>query len=106
MQWHWIGLSVFSLTLLPAGLAMLADRVPRRWRGRLAPVRPRGAAVLLFYATAPVNAVPRLAGASAETTLTCTAIAGALAVAGALVLGFATHWPRHRRPARAVRETA
>ncbi|AYV26405.1 hypothetical protein ACIBTP_40665 [Streptomyces avidinii] len=98
MKWQWIGLVLFSLTLLPAGLAMASDRVPRRLRGRLAPIRPRGLAVLLIYATAPVNAIPRLAGASPDTTLMCTAIGGALGIAGALVLGFATHRPRHRPP--------
>ncbi|MFJ3921754.1 hypothetical protein [Streptomyces sp. NPDC090022] len=90
MKWHWTALILFSVTLLPAGLAMVADRVPRRLRARLAPVRARGAAFLLIYATAPVNAVPRLAGASPDTTLACTAAGGALAVAGALVLGVAT----------------
>ncbi|MFJ6935488.1 hypothetical protein [Streptomyces sp. NPDC101132] len=90
MKWQWTGLIVFSLTLLPAGLAMVADRVPYRLRARLAPVRARGAALLLIYATVPVNAVPRLAGASPDTTLVCTAAGGALAVAGALVLGTAT----------------
>ncbi|AXE24059.1 hypothetical protein C0216_11865 [Streptomyces globosus] len=90
MKWQWAALVLFSLTLLPAGLAMVAGRVPRRLRARLAPLRARGAALLLIYATAPVNAVPRLAGASPDTTLACTAAGGVLAVAGALVLGAAT----------------
>ncbi|MFI5763098.1 hypothetical protein [Streptomyces sp. NPDC051563] len=101
MKWQWIGLALFSLTLLPAALAMLADRVPRRWRGRLAPVRPRGVALLLIYALGPVNAIPRLAGASPDTTLMCTAVGGGLAVAGALVLGLASSLPRHRPRRRA-----
>ncbi|MFB6560387.1 MULTISPECIES: hypothetical protein [unclassified Streptomyces] len=102
MPWQWIGLALFTLTLLPAGSAMLADRVPRTWRGRLAPVRPRGAALLLIYAAAPVNAIPRLTGAAPDTALMCTAVGGALAVGGCLVLGFATHWPR-RSPRRSER---
>ncbi|MFJ7263635.1 hypothetical protein ACIQV2_26120 [Streptomyces globosus] len=90
MKWQWTALVLFSLTLLPAGLAMVTERLPRRLRARLEPVRARGAALLLIYATAPVNAVPRLAGASSDMTLMCTAAGGALAVAGALVLGVAT----------------
>ncbi|WP_412078760.1 hypothetical protein ACLF6K_35720 [Streptomyces xanthophaeus] len=103
MTWQWIGLAVFTLTLLPAGLAMAADRVPERLRGRLAPVRPRGWSLLLIYATAPVNALPRLAGASADVTLACTAVGGAFAVTGCLFLGFATY-TRERRQAAAPRE--
>ncbi|WP_371617052.1 hypothetical protein [Streptomyces sp. NBC_00454] len=98
MTWQWIGLIAFSLTLLPAGLAMAADRIPRRLRAKLTPVRPRGWALLLIYATAPVNAVPRLADAAPGITLACTAAGGALAVAGCLLLGFATH----RRQRQAV----
>ncbi|MFE3579643.1 hypothetical protein [Streptomyces vinaceus] len=103
MKWQWIGLALFSLTLLPTGLAMASDRVPRRLRGRLAPVRPRGWALLSVYAVAPVNAIPRLAGASSDVTLAATATGGALVVAGSLVLGFATHWPRPRRVAAGAR---
>ncbi|MFJ3976493.1 hypothetical protein [Streptomyces sp. NPDC090021] len=99
MKWQWIGLIAFSLTLLPAAVAMTADRVPRRLRNRLAPVRPRGWALLLIYATAPVNAVPRLAGASPDITLACTLVGGGLAVAGCLVLGVATLRRPHRSPA-------
>ncbi|WP_330297617.1 hypothetical protein [Streptomyces sp. NBC_00503] len=96
MTWQWIGLMAFSLTLLPAGLAMAADLVPERLRSRLTPVRPRGWALLLIYTTAPVNALPRLAGASPETTLACTAAGGALAVTGCLLLGFATYAHQRR----------
>lgn len=64
MKWQWIGLVVFSLTLLPLAVAMIVDRVPRLLRGGRASVRLRGWGFLLIYATAPVNAVPRLAGAS------------------------------------------
>ncbi|MEU6759048.1 hypothetical protein [Streptomyces sp. NPDC046685] len=105
MQWQWIGLIAFSLTLLPVAVAMITDRVPRRLRGKLTPVRPRGWGFLLIYATAPVNAVPRLAGASPDTTLACTAAGGGRAVAGCLVLGVATLRRLHRPPA-ASSETA
>ena len=105
MKWQWIGLIAFSLTLLPVAVAMITDRVPRRLRGRLTPVRPRGWGFLLIYATAPVNTVPRLAGASPDTTLACTAVGGGLAVAGCLVLGVATR-RRLRRPPAASSETA
>ncbi|WP_329377086.1 hypothetical protein OG625_06155 [Streptomyces sp. NBC_01351] len=105
MMWHWIGLTVFSLTLLPAGLAMATDRVPERLRGRLTPVRPRGWALLLIYATGPVNALPRLADAAPDVTLFCTAAGGIVAVAGCLVLGVAT-LAHQRRPVAAPREGA
>ncbi|MFI7356545.1 hypothetical protein ACIBTP_21690 [Streptomyces avidinii] len=101
MKWQWIGLVGFSLTLLPAAIAMITNRVPRRLRGRLAPLRPRGWALLLIYATAPVNALPRIAGAPFHITLACTAAGGGLAVAGCLVLGVATLRRPHRSPAPA-----
>ncbi|MGW7327094.1 hypothetical protein ACWGIU_00360 [Streptomyces sp. NPDC054840] len=41
MFWQWIGLSVFSLTLLPAGLAMAGGWAPARLRARHTPVRAR-----------------------------------------------------------------
>ncbi|MFI7358941.1 hypothetical protein ACIBTP_34040 [Streptomyces avidinii] len=103
MRWHWIGLAVFTLTLLPTGLAMAADRVPQRLRGRLTPVRPHGWFLLMIYATAPVNALPRLAGASPDVTLACTAAGGAFAVTGCLFLGFATY-NRERGQVAAARE--
>ncbi|MFF9147853.1 hypothetical protein ACF1BN_23675 [Streptomyces sp. NPDC014861] len=82
---------------------MATNRVPERLRHRLAPVRPRGWSLLLIYATAPANALPRIAGASPEMTLACTAAGGVLAVAGCLVLGLTTR-TRQRRPAVAPRE--
>ncbi|MFE9482985.1 hypothetical protein ACFYNM_30810 [Streptomyces spororaveus] len=99
MTWQWTGLAVFSLILLPAAAAMITGRVPRRLRRRPAPVRPRGWALLLICATAPVNALPRLAGASPGLTLACTAAGGGLAVAGCLVLGAAVLWRPRRAPA-------
>ena len=49
MMWQWTGLAVFSLTLLPAGIALLTGHVPQRLHSRLAPMRPRGIALLAFY---------------------------------------------------------
>ncbi|WP_079403956.1 hypothetical protein [Streptomyces sp. 3211] len=89
MIWQWIGLAVFSLTLLPAGAAMAAGQVPARLRARLTPVRVHGWALLAIYAVAPLNAIPRLAGAAPEVSLALTAAAGIVAVAGSLVLGLA-----------------
>ncbi|MFF0041652.1 hypothetical protein [Streptomyces mirabilis] len=90
MTWQWIGLTVFSLTLLPAGLAMAAGWAPARWRTRLTPVRVRGWAILALYAAAPLNAIPRLAGASPEVSLAFTAAAGIVAVAGCLAAALAS----------------
>ncbi|MFI9610637.1 hypothetical protein ACIHCM_02815 [Streptomyces sp. NPDC052023] len=86
MIWQWLGLALFSVTLLPAGVALLAGRVPRRLRRRPELTRPRGVALLAFCAVAPLNAVPRLAGASASVTLAATALAGAVAVGGCVAL--------------------
>ncbi|MET7495642.1 hypothetical protein [Streptomyces sp900116325] len=90
MAWQWIGLTVFSLTLLPAGLAMAAGWAPARWRTRLTPVRARGGALLALYAAAPLNAIPRLAGASAAVSLPLSAAAGIVAVAGCLAAALAS----------------
>ncbi|MFJ8533591.1 hypothetical protein [Streptomyces sp. NPDC093591] len=82
MIWHWIGLAVSSLTLLPAGLALLTGQIPHRLQVRLAPARPRGWALLCLWAAAPLNTIPRLADAPPSVTLAATATAGAVAVAG------------------------
>ncbi|APU43368.1 hypothetical protein [Streptomyces sp. TN58] len=89
MIWQWIGLTIFSLTLLPAGLAMAAGRAPARLRARLAPVSAHGWALLALYAVAPLNAIPRLAGASPEMSLALTAAGGIVGVAGCLLAGLA-----------------
>ncbi|MFD3328552.1 hypothetical protein [Streptomyces sp. NPDC058701] len=89
MIWQWIGLAVFSLTLLPIGLTMAAGRVPARLRARFAPVRVHGWAILAIYAVAPLNAIPRLIRASPELSLALTVAAGIVAVAGCLMLGLA-----------------
>ncbi|WP_328769796.1 hypothetical protein [Streptomyces sp. NBC_00286] len=91
MTWHWIGLAFFSITLLPAGLAMVTGHVPKRLRPRLAPTPPRGWAILALYAAAPLNAIPRLAGASPAITLAATATAGVVAATGCAVAAIASH---------------
>ncbi|MFJ5780283.1 hypothetical protein [Streptomyces sp. NPDC093094] len=88
MTWHWTGLAVFSLTLLPAGLALLTGWTPHRLHARLAPARPRGWALLCLWAAVLLNTIPRLAGAPSAITLAATAVAGVVAVAGcALAVG-------------------
>lgn len=76
------GATVAATTVLTGG------RVPARLRARFAPVRVHGWAILAVYAVAPLNAIPRLAGASPELSLALTAAAGIVAAAG-WVLGLA-----------------
>ncbi|MEU9574085.1 hypothetical protein AB0D62_30320 [Streptomyces massasporeus] len=97
MLWQWIGLAVFSVTLLPAGVALLTGRVPRRLRPRLDPMRPCGLAVLAFYAAAPLNAIPRLAGASPVLTLAATGLGMLVTLAGCIVVMVATQRTRATR---------
>ncbi|MEU3147124.1 MULTISPECIES: hypothetical protein [unclassified Streptomyces] len=91
MTRRWIGLILFSLTLLPAGPAVVTGHVPERLRLRLAPTPPRGWAVLALYAAAPLNAIPRLAGASPAITPAATAAAGVVAAGGCAVAAIALH---------------
>ncbi|MFF7984044.1 hypothetical protein ACFZDK_33850 [Streptomyces sp. NPDC007901] len=96
MTWHWIGLVFFSLTLLPAGLALISGRIPQRMRHRLAPMRPRGIALLTLYAVAPLNTIPRLAESPPVITLVATASAGVVAATGCTYAALA---PRRGRAA-------
>ncbi|MDG9720685.1 hypothetical protein [Streptomyces sp. DH24] len=72
MTWHWIGPAFFSLTLIPARVAMVTDHTPKPPRPRRAPTPPRGRAILAPYAATPL-AIPRLAGASPAITSAATA---------------------------------
>ncbi|MFJ3821694.1 hypothetical protein [Streptomyces nodosus] len=90
MFWQWTGLALATLTLLPAGVALVTGRVPDRIRTRPASMRPVGRALLAIYAAAPLNAVPRLAGAPDSVTLAATAVGGMAAVAGCVLLAMAT----------------
>ncbi|MFE0678887.1 hypothetical protein [Streptomyces sp. NPDC058867] len=90
MHWQWIGLSVFSATLLPAGVGLLTGRIPQRLRPRLAPMRPRGLALLASYAAAPLNAVPRLVGAPPLITLAASGLAMLVTLSGCIVMIVAT----------------
>lgn len=94
MIWQWIGLAVFSVTLLPAGVALLTGRVPQWLSPRLAPMRPRGLALLAFYASAPLNAIPRLVGASPSIILAATGLAMVVILAGCIVVIVATQRTR------------
>ncbi|GAQ64984.1 MULTISPECIES: hypothetical protein [Streptomyces] len=98
MTWHWIGLVFFSLTLLPAGLALVSGRIPHSLRHRLAPMRPRGLALLALYAVAPLNAVPRLAEASPVITLVATVTAALVAAVGCTYAALAPHRVRKATP--------
>lgn len=97
MLWQWVGLAVFSVTLLPAGVALLTGRVPQRLCPRLDPMRPRGLALLAFYAAAPLNAIPRMAGASPGLTLAATGLAMVVTLAGCIVVMVATQRIRATR---------
>ncbi|MEN8656147.1 hypothetical protein ABCR94_37650 [Streptomyces sp. 21So2-11] len=89
MIWQWTGLTLFSLTFLPAGMAMASGWAPDRMRARLTPVRAHGWALLALHAVAPLKAIPRLAGASRQVGLALTALAGIVAVPGCLLAGLA-----------------
>jgi hypothetical protein len=57
----------------------------------LAPMRPRGLAVLALYAVAPLNTVPRLAEAPPVITLVATATAVIVAAVGCTYAALAPH---------------
>ncbi|MCC9710187.1 hypothetical protein E4N62_35965 [Streptomyces sp. MNU76] len=97
MLWQWISLAAFSVTLLPAGVALLIGRIPQRLRPRLDPMRPRGLALLAFYAAAPLNAIPRLADASPLITQAATGLAMVVTLTGCIVVIVATQRTRATR---------
>ncbi|MFH8803930.1 hypothetical protein ACH4F6_30770 [Streptomyces sp. NPDC017936] len=91
---QWIGLAVFSVALLPAGIALLTGRLPQRLRPRLAPMRPRGLAFLAFSAGAPLDTTPRLADASPLTILAATGLSMVATLTGCAVVIVATRQTR------------
>ncbi|MGW7033002.1 hypothetical protein ACWGFX_38315 [Streptomyces xanthophaeus] len=89
MIWQWTGLAVFSLTLLPAGLAMATGRVPARLRARLTPVRVHGWGHPRHLRRGTPERDPPPGRAAPELSLALTATAGIVAAAGCLVAGLA-----------------
>ncbi|PWK63102.1 hypothetical protein BCL76_12346 [Streptomyces sp. CG 926] len=70
--YHAIALAAGTLLVLPLPLALLAGWTPRGLRGRQLAARPYAWAVLCLYALMPLNAVPRMLDASADTVMACT----------------------------------
>lgn len=97
MLWQWIVLAAFAVTLLPAGVVLLAGRVPQRLRPRRAPMRPCGLVFLAFYAAAPLNVIPRLSNASPPITLGATVLAVVVTLAGCVVVIIAAQRTRPTR---------
>ncbi|MDN3296408.1 hypothetical protein QWM81_20560 [Streptomyces ficellus] len=60
-------------------------------------MRPRGLALLAFYAAAPLNAISGLAGASPVLTLAATGLAMVVTLAGCIVVMVATQRIRATR---------
>ncbi|MFI6561115.1 hypothetical protein [Streptomyces sp. NPDC050534] len=69
--YHWTGLAAATAVILPLSVAMLAGWVPPWMRKRRAGLRLRACGFLCFYALSLLNAVPRIAGASYATVMTC-----------------------------------
>ncbi|TLQ45878.1 hypothetical protein FEF34_25355 [Streptomyces marianii] len=76
------GLAAFPLAPVPAAVALLTGRAPRRLRAGLAPTRPRGRDLPALYAVAPVDAIPRPAHAPRAVAPAAAALGHASAVAG------------------------
>ncbi|MFJ6050512.1 hypothetical protein [Streptomyces sp. NPDC092307] len=70
--YHAIALAAGTLLVLPLPLALLAGWTPRGLRGRQLAARPYAWAVLCLYTLMPLNAVPRMIDASADTVMACT----------------------------------
>ncbi|MCC0100751.1 hypothetical protein K7B10_39585 [Streptomyces flavotricini] len=72
--YHAIALAAGTLLVLPAPLAILTGWTPRGLRGRQLAARPYAWAVLCLYTLMPLNALPRMLDASAETVMACTVL--------------------------------
>ncbi|WP_329201806.1 MULTISPECIES: hypothetical protein [unclassified Streptomyces] len=70
--YHAIALAVGTLLVLPIPVGVLAGWTPRRFRGRWSAARLHARAVLCLYTLMPINAVPRMLDASADTVTACT----------------------------------
>lgn len=71
LLYHWIGLAVSTVVMVPVPVAILAGWTPPWMRKRLAGMRLRAYGVLCIYAHVLVNSVPRIADASFETVMVC-----------------------------------
>ncbi|MDX2406454.1 hypothetical protein NJO91_25455 [Streptomyces microflavus] len=71
LLYHWIGLAVSTVLMVPVPVAILAGWTPPWMRKRLAGMRLRAYGVLCIYAHVLVNSVPRIADASFETVMVC-----------------------------------
>lgn len=83
--YHWIALAVSTVLMLPVVVATLAGWTPPWLRKRQAGLRLRAYGLLCGYALILVNAVPRIANASAETVLTCTGVGVGFSIASAVL---------------------
>ncbi|WP_329438775.1 hypothetical protein OG906_34205 [Streptomyces sp. NBC_01426] len=81
--YHAIALAAGTLLVLPLPLAVLAGWTPRGLRGRRLAARPHAWAVLCFYTLMPLNAVPRMLDASADTVMACMVL-GFVCIAAAV----------------------
>ncbi|MFE9803781.1 hypothetical protein ACFYP6_33830 [Streptomyces goshikiensis] len=70
--YHALALAAATLLLLPVPVALLAGWAPRRFPARSGAFAYAWA-LLCLYALAPLNAVPRMMGASTQVVMACTA---------------------------------
>ncbi|MGY3201342.1 hypothetical protein [Streptomyces sp. TE5632] len=85
--YHWIGLAVSTVIMLPLSVAVLAGWTPPWMRERQAGMRLRAYGVLGVYACMLANGIPRIADASIDTVMTCMYVGmGFMAVAVVLFL--------------------
>lgn len=77
--------------MLPLVWAAHTGRLPRRARGAGPVARRRRAwGLVAVWGIAPINAIPRIADAAPTVVSTCIVAAGALAVAGSLLIATAS----------------
>ncbi|MGK5450564.1 hypothetical protein [Streptomyces radiopugnans] len=85
---HAAFLGAATLLVVPFGAAMLCGRAPRwvRKRASAAMVRARGVMMLLLYAGALLNGLPRMAGVSQDVILAATIGGGVVSILGVAVV--------------------